>query len=227
MTFMNDDADQKLETLVSIIRERKTTKVLAETAQGVSYQKDQLRRSDDIVTAALLESGCAPFHYDRNVDGIAEPWRIYWLNNDSCRWLARHISQLIPDLKPNSKLPGLLSGCGSLAIFNWIPQTEGDARKLQRINDEHLAATAAAVQNFLLQLTAAGLENYWSSGGLWEQSLYKTLGIRDDQRTIGVVFVHYPEGQGKTTCIGGKQRQRRSSDQQWLKYLNCPSQLKP
>ena len=224
---MNQDSDQKLATLVSIIRERKTTKVLGDTAQGDTYREDHLRHFDDIVTSALIESGCAPFHYDRNLDGIAEPWRVYWINNETCRWLARNISQLIPDLKPNSKLPGLLSACGSLAMFNWIPQTEGDKNKLQRINDEHLAATAAAVQNFLLQLTAAELENYWSSGGLWEQSLYQTLGINDDQRTIGAVFVHYPYGQGKTTCIGGKQRQRRSHDQRWLRYVNCPGQIEP
>ena len=64
---------------------------------------------------------------------------------------------------------------GGLAMYNWIPQTEGDKNKLQRINDEHLAATAAAVQNFLLQLTAAELENYWSSGGLWEQYPYQGI----------------------------------------------------
>lgn len=204
-----------------VIRNRKTKKVLAPVGSPVIYDTATLEHYDEIVESCLADSGWAPFHYDRNLDGIAEPWRVYQLSVASCRRLAGELPQLIPDMKPGNKMPSLLSGCGCLTLFTWVPVTDvADGKKLDRVNREHLSATAAAVQNFLLMLTAHQLANYWSSGTLIEQYLFSSLGIPAEHKLAAAVYVHYPNAVGQFEVVGGKQRARRSRDLAWLKHVD-------
>lgn len=214
------------QTLQDVIRQRRTDKVLGDPDHPVAYSSDQLVYGDNIVKQAIVDCGFAPFHYDRKSDGIAEPWRVYWMNNANCRQLSRKLPDLIPEMKPNNKMPSLLAGCGSLTMFTWLPQTPEtaeDSAKLARVNREHLAATAAAVQNFLLLLTASGVRNYWASGTLIADYLFPKLGIPENQILTAAVFASYPEGQGTVEVVGGKQRQRRSDSQAWLKEVALSS----
>ena len=175
-----------------------------------------------IVQQAIRDCGWAPFHYDRKSDGLAEPWRVYWIDNASCQRMAASVGEVVPNLKPGAKLPALLAGCGSLTLFTWLPQQAAagaGASKLDRINREHLAATASAVQNFLLLLTAHDLPNYWSSGTLIADHYFEKLGIDPAEQLAAAVFVHYPEPDGEFEIVGGKQRNNRSIDCQWLHEL--------
>ncbi len=227
---MNND----FQVLRRIIAARRTDKVLGRADQPLVYSSATLKRCDELVWQALIDCGQAPFHYDRRLDDLAEPWRVYWLNGDSCRRLARSLPELIPNLTRGNKLAGLLAACGSLAVFTWLPQSPADpgepsAEKLEQVNQEHLAATAAAVQNYLLLCTAAGLPTYWSSARLIEQHLFVPLGIATEsvpERLLAAVFTHYPPdsetGTGATGAmeiVGGKLRDKRDPDHRWLKRL--------
>ncbi len=215
-------------TLQRVIRNRRTDKVLGCPEQPLEYAVPTLEHYDSVVWQALIDCGQAPFHYDRRLDGLAEPWRVYWLSCSICRRLASSLTTLIADIRPGNKLAGLLAGCGSLGLFAWIPETaDGETGKspdkLAQINREHLSATAAAIQNFLLLCTAAELQNYWSSGTLIEQHLFEPLGIPAEQRLAGAVFVHYPDGTssgGPPEMVGGKQREKRDGDNRWLQRIN-------
>ncbi|MGI9517008.1 MAG: hypothetical protein ACR2NP_08190 [Pirellulaceae bacterium] len=214
---------QRHKIVQDIIRQRKTRKVLADPMNPVNWTDQQLAAGDDLVQQAIRDCGWAPFHYDRKQDGLAEPWRAYWMDCSSCRRMATSVREVVPNLKPGAKLPALLAGCGSLTLFTWLPQSPGDgadSAKLQRVNREHLAATAAAVQNFLLLLTAHDLPNYWSSGTLIADHYFDKLGIPASQQLAAAVFVHYPQAAGDFEMVGGKQRDNRSTDCRWLKKIS-------
>lgn len=210
---------KKTEILSQIIQNRKTEKVLGNPDQPVRYSTAQLKEGDEVVKRSIKESGWAPFHYNRRQDGLAEPWRAWWMNQSECLALCKKLPLLIPDLKPGNKMPALLSACGSLTLFTWIPEEQGnhaDESKVERINREHLAATAAAIQNFLLLLTAHDIANYWASGTLIQNHLFPELGIPADQILAAAIFAHYPNPDGYVDVIAGKQRENRCSQANWL-----------
>ena len=166
---------------------------------------------------ALVDSQWAPFHYARNVDGIAEPWRCHVFSVEACRQLAGELGTLIQDLKPNNKLAGMLSSCGALVLVTWLPQFDEEAarEKQREVNEEHLAAASAMTQNLLLLLTAQGLGTYWGSGALLRKpAVWKHLGLSPDERLVAAVFVDYlPDAgpdQGIVERIPGKNRLLRS-----------------
>lgn len=214
---------KSFEVLRNVIRDRVTSKMLGKVGQPLTHSPSQRKNYDAIVLEAIEHSGWAPFHYDRNHHGVAEPWRVHWLNQDDCHRLASDLPSLVDDLKPGNKMPQLLSGCGSLALFNWLPVAESAGDKWENINREHLAATAAVVQNFLLLLTAAGLPSYWSSGGVLSKAPFEHLGINpDEEKLLAAVFIHYPDGQGDVERLWGKQRARRSPAQKWFSIAKYP-----
>lgn len=212
-----------------VIRKRRTDKVFANPGSPVTFSPETLAEFDNLVLQSLVDAGWAPFHYDRKQANLAEPWRVYWLNYRSCRNLALAVEQLIPDLKPGNKLASMLSACGGVALFTWLPQAPHDDQiatpsKLQHVNNEHLAATAAAVENFLLLCTAAGLGTYWGSGTVFEQHLFTPLGIGCNgptEKLLAAVFVNFPvPDDQQVTFAGGAQRERRSTDAAWLQRID-------
>lgn len=210
--------------LANIIKSRQTLKILGDPHQPIQFSDHELQTGEAIVTAAIDAAGWAPFHYDRGVDGIAEPWRVHQLSAATCRELALGLPQWC-NLKPGNKLPAMLAACGCLIIVNWLPQFRNNSsveqeltkEKQQEIDDEHLAATAALVQNLLLLLTASGLGTYWSSGGpLGSPPVFQRLGIDANQKLLAAVFVEFPNGEGPISDrLPGKNREFRSPSTAW------------
>ena len=127
----------------------------------------------------------------------------------------------------------MLSACGALIITTWLPQFRGKNQQLEgvqnsiglpkqiTIDDEHLAAAAAMVQNLLLLLTANSMGTYWSSGGQFRTpAMFEKLGINQDESFLSGVFVEYPSTLGESVeRISGKQRNNRSQDHAWLREV--------
>ena len=213
------------EQLAAWIRQRKTTKVFGMTEQPVQLSQEMAQLHDSAVRRAIAAAGPAPFHFARNIEGIAEPWRVTALWWEACRGLAAELPSLCPDLKPGNKLPAILSACGASVLVHWLPATAdeiADAAKREETNFEHLAAASAYVQNFLLLLTAAGLESYWASANLLDSPPVKSrLGIPAGRKLLGAIMIGYPlEGTSALERAGGGNHTKRSPAEAWSRELS-------
>ncbi len=213
-----------LATVNETIRSRRTFKVLADVENPITFEHPT-EAVDQQVRDLIASAGFAPFHYDRSVDGTPEPWRCHIVWHKDCRRIAREMSNWFPEMKPSNKLPAMLSACGCLVLITWIPHTtvEGaSAEKLTTINEEHLAATSAMVQNFLLLLTAANLGSYWSSGGQFKTStMFEKLSVPATEKLAAAVFVEYPETQSAPLeRLAGKNHAKRTPMSNWTREVN-------
>ena len=215
--------------LATIIKQRQTWKALAPVDSPVIHPTQTLERGDQKLGQAISAAGWAPFHYDRSADSIAEPWRVHVLNQSKCHTLATEFSTLFTDIKPTNKLPGMLSACGSLALVTWLPQFSHGAKpddeafakeKQIQVDEEHLAAASAFVQNLLLMLTAEELGTYWSSGGQFRTpAMFEHLNIPAEQRLLAAVFVDYDPQNQVVERIAGKHRESRSDPSRWTRWI--------
>ena len=220
---MNEQKKTCYEQVASCIRDRKTLKVIGEPSEPVKFSGDT-NQPLKFVRESLKTAGCAPFHYDRNLNELAEPWRVHVIEHELCREIARDMRDWFSDMKPTNKLPAMLAACGALALITWIPQTADeivDNDKRCDVNEEHLAATAAMVQNFLLLLTAAGYGSYWSSGGQFRTvEMFRRLGIEPGEKLLAAVFIEFPESQSTDLDrLPGKNREKRSASTKWMRTV--------
>ncbi len=187
----------KADIVAEIIRSRVTEKVLANDEFQHQLSPELEAENDQKVIAALETAGWAPFHYPRNVDGLAEPWRAYFLNRHHAEKAANYLSEQL-DVK--SKEPLLANTCNALVLVTWLPEANPD--NLENItlrNTEHLAASSAMVQNLLLMLTAEEMTNYWSSGGKFGSAeMFDYLEIPRDESLLAAVFIEYPQAKSAT-----------------------------
>ena len=242
MTFTQDE----LVAVQKAVAARRTFKVIGDPANPVSFDTQQAEHCRVLVRDAVSAAGAAPFHYDRNFDGVAQPWRVDILWHDACQKVAKNFYQWFDNIKPGNKLPGMLSACGACVVVSWLPQfeniQEGDvsssgealpakAKQIQ-IDQEHLAATSAYVQNLLLLLTASNMGTYWSSGGQFrDEAMKQKLGVEKSGSVLAAVFVDFLDGgagQGSSTSatqtpperIPGKLANKRAPLDRWVSEVD-------
>ena len=213
---------QNQEFVSQIIRQRRTWKVLAST--GIDLPTQATTEADSMVRQAVIDATFAPFHYDRKQDECVEPFRFHILWAEACRKISQQFADWFPDAKPSNKLPRMLACCGALVVVNWIPESSWqDANpKMHDIDEEHLMAAAAATQNLLLSLTAAGLGTYWSSGGQFRfPEMRSRLNIPNHEKLMAAVFVEYPtESTLDLERIPGKLHAKRSATTALIRELS-------
>lgn len=216
--------DTAYDQLAAIIRQRQTMKVIGNPLKPLELTEDERSVGDALVEQAIGDAGWAPFHYDRQVGGVAEPWRATVLPQSVCRELGARLAEWCPDLKPGNKMPAMLSACGCVVLVTWLPQTSADisdVAKLSDVNFEHVAAAAAFVQNLLLLLEARDLRAYWGSGGMFcDRSIMSRLGISDSEKLLAAVYIEYPATQKlPLERIPGGNRMRRQPASQWSRIV--------
>ncbi len=111
--------------LTSVITSRKTEKVLRDPDAAPHIPDEVVQQLAEDLHEDLLTAGWAPFHYPRDVDGIAEPWRAHVLGPDQARNAALYLRD---EQGVTSKEPLLAGGCASLVLVTWLPEYhEGDS----------------------------------------------------------------------------------------------------
>ena len=224
--------DIDTDSLAELIRSRVTLKVLDDVESPIQISDEVAAANNSKVISAVQSAGWAPFHYDRAVDGMAEPWRAHILWHQECQTVAQEFHGWFDDVKPSNKLPKMLSACGALVLVTWIPQFQGvgsdqksgeelTKEKQLQVDEEHLAAASAMVQNLILLLTAQSMGTYWSSGGQFRTAaMFEKLGIPTSERLLAALFVEYPETLSDAKeRLPGKQRSNRSTTFQWMREI--------
>jgi nitroreductase len=215
--------DHDFATLQRVVSSRRTFKVIGDIDSPVQISDNLAQRYRPLVMQSIKAADAAPFHYDRSCDQIAQPWRVTLLWHESCQMVASNFHQWFDDVKPGNKLPSMLSACGACVLVCWLPQFPASDQSLPQpkqiqIDQEHLAATSAYVQNLLLLLTAANMGTYWSSGGQFRQrSMMDRLEMPSPQQLLAAVFVEFPETNNDVSRLPGKLANQRSRCDQWLK----------
>jgi nitroreductase len=144
------------------------------------------------------------------------------LTGASCRRLMVRVSQA----EPGGKVARMLAVADGLILVTWLPDPPAvptDPPQLfdpTRRNMEHIAATAAAIQNMLLTATATGVHTYWSSGGLLrDQPMLDSLSIPPEQVLLGAVYLFPPEAPSATTKTGAL-RGRQGEPGHWMRWVS-------
>ncbi len=207
-----------------VIQARKSVKVIGDVDNIPEIPEGFFEE----VQAAIKVSGWAPFHFtaheshlDREMNSWV-PWRFYALDQKNCLSL---IDALIahPELgmNKNTAILRMIAAYGALVLVTWLPEPETAASKEEVArralkNEEHVAATAAAIQNLLLAATARNIDSYWSSGGaLREKACFELCKIPEQERLLGAIFLA-PEMPDREGVRPGKLREKRGTPEQWM-----------
>jgi nitroreductase len=209
------------------IRQRRTLKVLADVDHPWPPPDPAFRA----LMVELIElAACAPFHYtcdaSHHTDALDSPapWRFYAADGRRARMLLEHIQTLD---EPLGKIGSMLAAADGLVMVTWLPDPAEQAGAVEfqsfvpsQRNMEHIAATAAAIQNMLLAATEHGVNNYWSSGGavLRGKAAYEHLGIPRNQVLLGAVFL-FPSDTKDADTIPGANRGKCGPQSRWVRWV--------
>ena len=220
------------QTVTRVIRQRRTFKVIGCVDAPVQFDLQYAEKNRAIVLESVKSADSAPFHYDRQCENVPQPWRVDILWHESCQKVAANFYQWFDDVKPGNKLPSMLSACGACVLVSWLPQfsnsvsqdasssTVPKAKQIQ-IDQEHLAAASAYVQNLMLLLTAANMGTYWSSGGQFRTTeMMDRLSMAAPRQLLAAVFVEFPNtNMNEIQRVPGKLAEARSSPDRWMNIV--------
>jgi nitroreductase len=223
-----EDSSGLLSIFHKIASERKTTKVLATDDLEVDQDRHVIERMIACAGWAPFHKVCSSEHRSDGVMSGIEPWRFHLVDSDVCRQLRSRVQTM----EGAGKIPAMLSAAKTLVMATWLPnplQSQPPAGAVASYFDptegnvEHIAAAAAAVQSLLLAATAAGLPNYWSSGGvLRSHQVFSWLGIPSREQLLGAIFLfpqqlpHKPHAE----VVFSKLRDQRSAQTSWSRWVS-------
>ncbi len=215
----------------TVIKNRKTQKVLANNTWAIDSDQDKLHQTIkellDLASYAPFHKKCDEVHLSEDLSSCL-PWRFYVLDSHNCRLLLEHINAI--DLKTGN-IASMLATADALILVTWLPnssdstatQTEYEAVPFEGNiqNMEHIAAASAAIQNVLLGATARDIPNYWSSGGaLRNQTLRNYLQIPLSQILLGALFLFPKDSELRDADIKlGQMRNQGKDIKTWSKFL--------
>lgn len=179
------------------LKNRRTYKVIGDTAQPARQPEMKADTLDEIILAA----GNAPFHYpcDRihmQTMRSPVPWRCYKLDTTACQDLMHHLIES----GDTTKVPNMLAAAQYLLQVTWLPDPGtilGDTTSKEEPvfagtlrNMEHIAAGSAFIQSVLLGAEQSGFKTYWSSGGpLRGETVFSALEIPMGELLLGSIFL--------------------------------------
>lgn len=223
---------EALETFERIASQRKTVKMMTDAEVGGSRSGIPLDRLLSCAGWAPFHRMCSPDHRsERDQPAGIEPWRFHLLEASDCRVLR----EFVLPMPASGKIPAMLACCDALVLATWLPNPRQDASNHADPeafeptveNVEHIAAASSAVQTLLLAATAAGIDNYWSSGGVLRSApVFELLGIPKLQRLLGAIFL-FPNPdtlEVPPQRVSSKLRESRGDQSAWSRRVRLGNQ---
>lgn len=208
-----------------IIRRRKTSKMLSAEPVESSLDHKLVQEIIELAGWAPFHLAASPVHRERLTEASLVPWRFHVLPKQICL----DLRQRLLDKGDRSKVPDMLAAADILIQATWCPDPDETGTTFNEefeflptaSNMEHIAATAAAVQNLLLAATARNIATYWSSGGpMRTQEVATVLGIPADEILLGSIFLFPdPENHAEVAVRPGKMREKRGSTEAWCRWV--------
>ncbi len=199
---MSDVASPSSTTVTGAIRSRRSAKRLLDTPV------------DQAAIERLLEAATwAPNHH------MTEPWR-FWVIRGEARGrfgLAMAAGDLNThrDATPEQRETMRTSAIGKAhraPVIIAVAAVMADANRNPDV--EEISATAAAIQNMLLQAEADGLGTIWRTGrSAYEPEMAEFFGLTERDRILGFIYVGHPD---PTAPLRDGQRQPVSDKTTWL-----------
>lgn len=162
------------------------------TAHQFANQQPTAEALQRIITAGIECARWAPNH------GLSEPWDFYHLGQDTATQVARLNAELVRQSKGDAaaekKLQRWLDMPEWLLVTQRLPRAslrDSYPDKYTLLKQEDYAATACAIQNFMLYCHSQNLACKWSTGGITRApELYQLLTLDPQaQSIVGLLWI--------------------------------------
>jgi len=150
---------------------------------------------DEQVNQLLQLANWAPTH------GRTEPWRFFVYAGDKVKEFCSQHAELYKALTPSAKFEQAIYDkqlhYGDLASHLIIAiMQRGNSPKIPVL--EEIAATAAAIQNILLGVSATGIAGFWSTSGMTHHPAMKDfLELKKEDVVMGTLYLGYSDEQSE------------------------------
>ena len=143
---------------------------------------------DEIIQQALENASWAPSH------GNLQPWKFVVFTGEGLQKLAQFQSELYKETTPDNfkqaTYETLQSNPLKASHVIAICMKRDPNKKFPEV--EEICATATAVQNIYLTVSAYGLGGYWTTGGVTYRPQAKAFfGLNEDDRLLGFFYIGY------------------------------------
>lgn len=212
-------------SVIDAIEQRRTSKIRVSPDAPLSVPPEEF---GDLMTELMELGARAPHHYSCDPSHQAgpmassAPWRFHALTGLHCRRLMDRVLTMDGQV---DKVASQLAAANGLIMVTWLPDPPKDPLPPEmlfdptRRNMEHVAGTAAAVQNILLAATAMGVRTYWSSGGiLRSDTVFEWLDIPREQILLGAVFL-FPDPPADIDDLPGAHHRQQGPAEAWMRWV--------
>lgn len=143
---------------------------------------------DEIIQAIIQNAAWAPSH------GNLQPWRFVIFTGEGLKKLAHFQSELYKESSGDNfkqaTYETLQSNPLKASHVIAICMKRDPNKKFPEV--EEICATAAAVQNIYLSVSAYGLGGYWTTGGVtYNEKAKSFFGLNEDDRLLGFFYIAY------------------------------------
>jgi nitroreductase len=143
---------------------------------------------DEIIRQILVNATWAPSH------GNLQPWKFIVYTGEGLKRLAEFQSETYKETSGEKFKPATFENLQSNPLkashVIAICMKRDPNKKFPEV--EEIAATATAVQNIYLSVTAYGLGGYWTTGGVtYNDNAKPFFGLQADDRLMGFYYIGY------------------------------------
>jgi len=175
--------NERQQALASIIRDRQSIFPAQFTGDIIA---------DEVITAILENAIHAPSHRKVN------PWRFRVVSGEKRKAFGEFFQATYKRVTPEEKYSekkynDFMKKADASSHILVISMVENPERPLPEW--ENVAATACAVQNIYLSLTAAGLGGYWSTPGSMIKNISDFVAQEEHEKCLGFFFIGVPKAE--------------------------------